>query len=185
MKSSSKHLKVFALELILSSILYASFYFLNLWLTAEISPEKGAHWVFIPAGITLLLSLVLPITGPLGISIAVFAIAYWVRFPGDLISAVGIGVAAGFAPYLARSIVVDKLQIHGDLSNINNKSLALCVFIFSAIRALFHHYWYVFRDLRDPSSYGLAIEFVGNTVGTLIILLIFKLGADLYVNRKS
>lgn len=184
MKNKSNQSQIFILELSLSSILYASFYFLNLWLTSSITPEVGAHWLFIPAGIALLLSLILPVSGPLGISLAVFPIAYWVRFPGEFIPSIGIAITAGLAPYISRYIVTDGLKINNDLSNLNIKNLLLCVLIYSVIRALLHHNWYVFMNLRVSSSNGLLVEFIGNTLGTLLILLIFKYCANLYISRK-
>jgi len=177
--------KVFVLELFFSSILYASFYFLNLWLTSSISPEYGAHWLFLPAGIALLLSLTLPLTGPLGISLAVFPIAYWIRFPGELIPSIGIAITAGLAPFISRIIVVSELKINHDLSNLNIKNLTLRVLIYSIIRAVLHHNWYVFMGLRVSNSNGLIVELVGNTLGTLFILLIFKFFASMSLSGKS
>lgn len=185
MRDSSKQSRDFILELLLSSILYASFYLLNLQLTRSISPENGAHWLFIPAGIALLLSLTLPVTGPLGISLAVFPIAYWLRFPGELISSIGIAITAGLAPFISRIIVVSRLKINHDLSNLNIKNLALCVLIYSIIRAVLHHNWYVFMGLRVSNSNGLMVELVGNALGTLLILLIFKYCANIYMSNKS
>ena len=177
--------KAFFLEIFTSSILYASFYFLNLWLTRSISPEYGAHWLFIPAGIALILSLTLPVTGPLGISLAVFPIAYWIRFPGELIPAIGIAITAGLAPFISRIIVVERLKINHDLSNLNITNLSLCVLVYSVIRALLHHNWYVFMGLRVSNSNGLVVELVGNTLGALLILLAFKFFASQYVSSKS
>lgn len=177
--------KAFVLEIFISSILYAVFYFLNLWITRSISPEYGAHWLFIPAGIALLLSLTLPVTGPLGISLAVFPIAYWLRFPGELISSIGIAITAGLAPFISRIIVVSRLKINHDLSNLNIKNLALCVLIYSIIRAALHHNWYVFMGMRVSNSNGLIVELVGNALGTLLILLIFKYCANIYISSKS
>ncbi|SNX28273.1 hypothetical protein SAMN06295945_0598 [Polynucleobacter meluiroseus] len=185
MKQPAFQFQTIIFELSLSAILYTLFYFLNLWLTSRISPEVGAHWIFIPAGISLLLSLVLPITGPLGITLAVFPIAYLVRFPGELIPSIGIAIIAGFAPYISRHVVVDGLKINHDLSNLCVKNLVLCVLIYSTIRAMLHHYWYVFVNLRDLGSDGLIIELVGNSVGTLLVLLVFKFFAGLYINRNT
>jgi glucose-6-phosphate-specific signal transduction histidine kinase len=177
--------KTFVLELFFSSLLYASFYFLNLWLTSSITPEYGAHWLFLPAGIALLLSLTLPFTGPLGILLAVFAIAYWIRFPEELIISIGIAIIAGLAPFISRIIVVNGLSINHDLSNLNIKNLTLCVLIYSIIRAVLHHNWYVFMGLRVSNSDGFTVEFAGNALGTLLILLIFKYCANIYMSSKS
>lgn len=185
LKKLPKPQKALVLELFFSSILYASFYLLNLWLTSSISPEYGAHWLFLPAGIALLLSLTLPFTGPLGISLAVFPIAYWIRFSGELIPAIGIAITAGLAPFISRIIVVSELKINHDLSNLNIKNLTLCVLIYSIIRAALHHNWYVFMGLRVSNSNGLIVELVGNTLGTLLILLIFKFFASMYLSGKS
>ena len=162
-----------------------SFYLLNLWLTSPISPENGAHWIFIPAGLALLLSLVFPISGPLGITLAAFPIALYIRFPGELIASLGIAITAGLAPFISRSLVVNGLKIYPDLSNLSTRNLTLCVLIYSLVRALIHHNWYLFMDLRESDSNGFTIEFIGNTLGALLILFIFKFFASQYCRSKA
>jgi len=178
-------IQAFLYEILLSGAMYALFYLLNLNITSSITPLYGAHWIFLPAGIRLLLTLVFPINGPLGIGIASFLIAYYVRLPGQLITALGIGVTVGLAPYISRLIVIRQLKILPDLSNISITKIFYCTLVFSSVSALLHHSWYVYRDLRSPGFNGFWIEFVGNALGTFLVLSFFKIIASKFVPEKS
>lgn len=166
---------VFLYEFLLSAATYSLFYLLNLSITTSITPVYGAHWIFLPAGVRLLLTLVFPISGPLGIGIAAFSIAYFLRLPGQLITALGIGITVGLAPYICRIIVIRQFKILPDLSNISITKIFNCTLVFSAVSALLHHSWYVYRGLRSSGFDGFWIEFVGNTIGTFLVLSFFKI----------
>lgn len=179
------HAEVFFYETLLSGTTFAVFYILNLLISASITPIYGAQWIFLPAGMRLLLTLVFPISGPLGIGIAAFLLAYFVRLPGQLVTALGIGVTVGLAPYISRIIMVRQFRILPDLSNISITKIFFCTIVFSSISALFHHSWFVYRDLRLPGFHGFWVEFVGNTVGTFLVLSFFKIIASLFVHSKK
>lgn len=179
------HILAFFYEILLSGTTFGLFYLLNLYLTTSITPIYGGHWIFLPAGIRLLLTLVFPITGPLGIGISAFLIAYFIRLPGQFITALGIGVTVGLAPYFSRIIVIRQLKILPDLSNISITKIFYCTLVFSSLSALFHHSWFVYRDLRLPGFNGFWIEFTGNTVGTFLVLSLFKIIASQFVREKT
>ena len=178
-------IQVFFYETLLSGTTFALFYLLNLYLTTSITPIYGAHWIFLPAGIRLLLTLVFPVSGPLGIGISAFLVAYFLRIPGQFITALGIGVTVGIAPYFSRIIVIRQLKILPDLSNISITKIFYCTLVFSSLSALFHHSWFVYRDLRLPSFNGFWIEFVGNTVGTFLVLSLFKIIASRFAPENA
>jgi len=177
--------QVFFYETLLSGTTFAVFYMLNLQISGSITPIYGAQWIFLPAGIRLLLTLVFPISGPLGIGLAAFLLAYFFRLPGQFITALGIGVTVGLSPYISRKIAVRQLNILPDLSNISITKIFFCTLVFSSISALLHHSWFVYRDLRSPSFNGFWVEFVGNTVGTFLVLSFFKIIASKFTPEKT
>ena len=183
--NSPHKFQVLILELIISSILYATFYILNLWITTPFTPLNGAHWIFLPAGVALILSLIFPVSGPLGIALIVFPIAYFMRFPGELMISIGIAITAGLAPFISRKIVVDGLKIYPDLSNLSLRRLMASVLIYSIIRAVIHHNWYVYLNLREPNTNGLMVEFIGNVVGIVLVLLTFRWLASRFVGTLN
>jgi len=111
--------EVFFYEILLSGTTFGLFYILNLSMTSSITPIYGAHWIFLPAGARLLLTLVFPISGPIGIGVSAFLIAYFFRLPGQLITALGIGITVGVSPFISRFIVIRQFKILPDLSNIS------------------------------------------------------------------
>ena len=178
-------IQAFCYEFLLSAATFSLFYLLNLYLTSSITPIYGAHWIFLPAGVRLLLTLVFPVAGPLGIGVSAFLIAYFLRLPGQFITALGIGIAVGYAPYISRKIVMRQFKILPDLSNISITKIFYCTLVFSSLSALFHHSWFVYRNLRTPSFDGFWIEFVGNTVGTFLVLSFFKIIASTFLPEKT
>ncbi|MBU3539663.1 hypothetical protein [Polynucleobacter sp. UB-Tiil-W10] len=175
------HFEVFFYEILLSGATFGLFYILNLSMTSSITPIYGAHWIFLPAGARLLLTLVFPISGPIGIGISAFLIAYFFRLPGQLITALGIGITVGVSPFISRLIVVRQFKILPDLSNISITKIFYCTLVFSAVSAVLHHSWYVYRDLRLPGFNGFGIEFVGNAIGTFLVLSFFKILAEKFI----
>jgi hypothetical protein len=73
--------------------------------------DLGVSWIYLPAGLRLFLILIFGLSGAIGIATASFAISYFGVFPPDLVTCIGIGLISGFAPLLAKWIVITNVNI--------------------------------------------------------------------------
>jgi hypothetical protein len=136
-------------------------------------------WIYLPAGLRLFLILIFGLSGAIGIAAASFAIWYFWAFPADLVTCIGIGLISGFAPLLAKWVVVSNIPINNDLSNLSMQKILLCIVIYALMSSGFHQYWFVLRDLESGSINHFLVMFAGDVVGSILLIALIKYGIDL------
>jgi hypothetical protein len=112
--------------------------------------------------------LIFGLAGAVGIAVASFAISYYGVFPPDLVTCIGIGLISGFAPLLAKWIVVSNTYISNDLSNLSIQKIILCIVVYALMSTGFHQYWFVLRDLESGSLNHFLVMFVGDVAGSVL-----------------
>ena len=138
-----------------------------------------------PAGLRLFLTLVFALPGALGIAAASFLIAFFGVFSQDLTTCIGIGLISGFAPYLARFFVMANIPIAADLSDLNFPRLIVCILIYAVLSSGLHQWWFALRGLDDTGSlHHFIVMFVGDVVGTILLIALIKYGLDLLKKTK-
>jgi hypothetical protein len=131
--------------------------------------SHGTNWVFIPSGLRLLLVLVLPLTGALGIAAASMVINYGFNVETHFYNIVTALISAA-APYLSRYIAVHFLQLNPLLSGLTSAGFFKLSVLFAVINALLHQIWFGWYGLsQDSLSSGLVMG-VGDWVGTVLVL---------------
>lgn len=164
-----------ALLLIFSAGIYWSFFALNSVLFTGFNFSTGVSWIFLPAGLRLLLTLLFAEEGAIGISIASFYIALTGDFKSDLITAIVTSIISGGAPLLARALVISKSGITANLSNLNNTRLLICVLFFSMMSPIMHQIWFYLHNYTDNFFTSLTVMIIGDFMGTMIIIYLAKL----------
>jgi hypothetical protein len=171
--------QLFLMGTAISTLLYSALFFLNDWLTETVKYDLGVSWIYLPAGLRLFLILIFGLSGAIGIAAASFAISYFWAFPADLVTCIGIGLISGFAPLLAKWVVVSNIPINNDLSNLSIQKIIFCVVVYALISAGFHQYWFVLRDLESGSINHFLVMFAGDVVGSILLIALIKYGIDL------
>jgi hypothetical protein len=169
---------------LISALLYIALFFLNDWLTEAVKYDLGVSWIYLPAGLRLFLILIFGLAGAIGIATASFAISYFGVFPPDLVTCIGIGLISGFAPLLARWVVIANVNISSDLSNLSIQKIILCVVVYALISAGLHQYWFGLRDLESGSINHFLVMFVGDIAGSILLIAILKYSIDLLKRNK-
>jgi hypothetical protein len=170
---------LFLMGALISALLYSTLFFLNDWVTEVMKYDLGVSWIYLPAGLRLLLILIFGVAGAIGIAAASFAISYFWAFPADLVTCIGIGLISGFAPLLAKWVIVSNTQINNDLSNLSMQKILLCIVIYALMSSGFHQYWFVLRDLESGSINHFLVMFAGDVVGSILLIALIKYGIDL------
>jgi hypothetical protein len=168
----------------ISALLYSGLFFLNDRLTEVLKYDLGVSWVYLPAGLRLFLILIFGLAGAIGIATASFAISYFGVFPPDLVTCIGIGLISGFAPLLAKWVVIANVNISSDLSNLSIQKIILCVVVYALMSAGLHQYWFELRDLESGSINHFLVMFVGDIAGSILLIAIIKYSIDLLKRNK-
>jgi hypothetical protein len=164
--------------------LYSALFFFNDWLTETVKYDLGVSWIYLPAGLRLFLILIFGLSGAIGIATASFAISYFGVFPPDLVTCIGIGLISGFAPLLAKWIVITNVNISNDLSNLSIQKIILCVVVYALVSSGLHQYWFELRDLESGSLNHFLVMFVGDIAGSILLIALIKYSIDLLKRSK-
>jgi hypothetical protein len=183
-KISSIRSPLFLVGALISALLYSALFFLNDWVTEAIKYDLGVSWIYLPAGLRLFLILIFGFTGAIGIAVASFAISYYGVFPPDLITCIGIGLISGFAPLLAKWVVVTNVNISNDLSNLSLQKILFCVVVYAFISAGLHQWWFVLRGLESGSLNHFLVMLVGDIAGSILLIALIKYSIDFLKRDK-
>jgi hypothetical protein len=178
------HSMLFCVGALISAALYSALFFLNDRLTEVLKYDLGVSWIFLPAGLRLFLILIFGLAGAIGIAVASFAISYFGGFPLDLITCIGIGLISGFAPLLAKWVVIANVNISNDLSNLSLQKIVFCVLAYAFMSAGLHQIWFELRGLESGSLDHFLVMFVGDIAGSILLIALIKYSIDLLKRSK-
>jgi hypothetical protein len=180
----SRNTAPFLMGAFISALLYSALFFLNDWVTEAVKYDLGVSWIYLPAGLRLLLILIFGLAGAIGIAAASFTISYFVVFIPDLVTCIGIGLISGFAPLLAKWLVVSNIPINNDLSNLSIQKIILCIVVYALVSAGLHQYWFELRDLESGSLNHFLVMFVGDIAGSILLIAFIKYSINLVKRSK-
>ena len=174
------HMRIGIAGLTISALTYAALFYINTWLTSSLIFGMGVNWIYLPAGLRLFLTLIFGLPGAIGIALASFLISYFGALSDDLVVCIGTGLISGFAPYIARTIVLKNLELAPDLSNLNLPKLLICILVYAGLSAGLHQYWYSTVDLDDSGTMNHFIAmFIGDVLGSVLLISLIKYSLDL------
>lgn len=144
----------------------------------------GANWIYLPAGIRLLCTLLFGAAGALGILIASWLACFYYYFPDDFIrAAAGSAISAG-SPYLIYVLARRYAFLDASLANLTSSRLLICAAACAGANALFHHLWLLFGE-QDAHQKKALVMLVGDMAGILIVLYTMKLVLNRLNDRVS
>jgi len=179
MKAVLKHLGYVGLTLV-------SFLVLN-WLNElaflRFEQSNGINWVFLPAGIRLLSTLLFGLAGFEGLLLAgIYLNFHHFDFGSDYRAWTG-AVAGALAPYLASLFARHWFDLRPSLKGLTPQRLLFTGVLCGVMSPVFHHALaWVLSGIVDWT--GLAVMIVGDTVGILIVLFAAK-GAIALAERRD
>ena len=159
-----------------TALCYFLFYSINEWLFRRTQFTEGIAWIYLPAGVRLICTLLFAEAGCVGLLVGSLATAATYQlFPHDLIAAAGYCLISAGAPYLAYRLTLSGMDLGRNLGNLNTTRLMACVLLSALSNPLFRLYWFGVRgDLPDFWS-GLIVMSIGDLSGSLIVVYLCKL----------
>lgn len=166
-----------ALMSLVSAFLFVQFFALNEFLFGFLEHAKGINWVFLPAGFRVLLVLLLGIPGAVGIALG----SLWLN--ADQLPVLGpmpmllTSIVSGFSPWCVKYAMEMRGILHRELSDISSARLLQFVLLYAMVNAIVHQliFWQFSLTGSQPWV-GVWPMFVGDMVGALVILYVFKMG---------
>jgi len=133
---------------------------------------RGVNWIYLPAGMRLLCTLLFGGAGAIGIFIASVITCVFYFFPDDPIRSIAGGIASAAAPYLVYKLAQWMYGLHVSLSNLNAKRLLILSVVYSIASPALHHVWLLLQG--DSIGAAFFVMVVGDLLGTLFVLYTIK-----------
>lgn len=157
-----------------STILYLGFFILNEAFFSGLEFGIGVNWIFLPAGLRLLCTLLFGLEGALGLFIAGLIIVQ-LYFPAfDLVTGIGAACITAGAPYLVYRLALMR-GLSPSLEKLTPKTLGILILTYAITSPLLHQLWFSLRGFSPDSLSAFFAMFVGDLVGTLIVIYSIKL----------
>ncbi|WP_143516181.1 hypothetical protein [Pusillimonas sp. T2] len=168
-----------------SASLYGLTWFINYWAFLGLEEITGVNWIFLPAGIRLLCTLLFGFWGTLGLWAASFLIATQFVYPEQFVYGLTVSVLSALSPYL---IYLSARRYFGLLPSLHNlspqKLLVLCG-AFGMLNAIFHHSWYLFSETNSISLKSFVAMATGDIAGAVIVMYALKIALMLFPKAKA
>ena len=156
-----------------SSLTYFIFFQLNEWLFSSLELHSGANWIYLPAGLRLLSTLLLGGRGAIGLFLASLAVFTFNFAQIDFTTMLIASVISAFMPYLAYRTAL-YFGMNPSLENLSVKALFVLTFLYTLMSSTTHSFWYWIRGTSTDFFSTLSVMFIGDLIGTLIVIYAIK-----------
>jgi len=160
-------------QMLATIALFLAMLALNDWLFPQLEFAPGINWVYLPAGMRLLCTLLFAEAGALGLLVVSWLVSFVFFFPHDFQRAFMGGILASLAPWLVYRGARRWYGLEGSLRNLTPQRLLVLSIACSLASPLLHHLWFAWRGQPDLLR-GFAVMFIGDLNGTLIVLYLIK-----------
>jgi hypothetical protein len=131
--------------------------------------SAGVTWLYLPAAIRLVAILLFGIRGALGLFVgSLITMTLFTDAPAGRVLAVA--ALSSLAPLIAVTLAARQLGIGRDLVGLAPRQLLVLVVVCAAVSVCLHNVYYWHVDLHDDLHSGLLPMFVGDVLGTLLVL---------------
>lgn len=162
------------ISIAIPAFLYFGFYWLNDWLFAMTAVHDGAHWIFLPAGLRLLCTLIFAGEAVVGLLLAALLIGVMRIETMDLLTAFGAAIITAGAPYLAYRTAL-KFGLPPSLEKLSATGLGILALSYAFTSSFLHSFWFALRGFFPDFLHGWSAMFVGDLAGTLIMVYLLKM----------
>ena len=120
---------------LLSAVLFFFVFHLNTLLLHALAHTHGVNWIFLPAGLRVLLVLVLGLPGAIGILLGTWLLDF--NTTGTLSQGLWLnGLISGGIPYVLMKLLVRVGQLPGQLSEIDRTQIVVFTLLIAAASRL-------------------------------------------------
>ncbi|WP_251878374.1 hypothetical protein [Achromobacter sp. Marseille-Q4954] len=161
----------------------------NEWVFTNLEFVRGINWIYLPAGVRLICTLLFGLPAALGLLAGSWIACFCYYFPDDMLRSVAGGIMAAAAPYLAYRWARSALRLRPDLGNLTAWRLLICAVVYAVMNTTIHHLWFFLQGERAVLADGFIAMLTGDIAGSLIVLYTLKvvsaLGRSLLRRRAA
>lgn len=154
-------------------VLFVATLAINIWLFPKFEFVPGISWVYLPAGMRLLCTLLFAEAGAVGLLLVSWLVCFFYFFPNDPLRSFMGGILASAAPYLVYRVAQRAYGIGASLANLTPARLLNLCLAYSIASPLLHHIWFAIQGQPDLAR-GFLVMFVGDLMGTLLVIYAMK-----------
>ena len=158
----------------ISVALYLGTMVANETLFNQLQEFPGVNWVFLPAGIRLLCTLLFGVWGVIGIGLASLFITTQYLFPDQWVYALGLSCISALAPFMVYLSVRHCFGLAASLVNLSPGRLLICCVTFGIVSSGMHHFWFWLFGMSPVSFKSLFAMIIGDISGAMIVLYLMK-----------
>ena len=158
----------------ISALLYFVFFWLNDWMFAVTELHEGANWIFLPAGLRLLCTLVFAGEGAVGLLLASILIGFMRAHAMDPFTQFGAALISAGAPYLAYRAAL-RIGMPASLEKLSAGGLGVLALAYALASSFLHSFWFLVRGFFTDFLRGWYTMFIGDLIGTLIMVYLLKM----------
>lgn len=148
---------------------------LNMAFFSRLEFAPGINWVYLPAGVRLLATLLFAEEGAIGLLLVSWGVSFGIFFPEDPTRAFVGGVVSAVAPYCVYRVARHQWGLESTLSNLTPARLLMLALLFSMASPALHHAWFAIEGQPELLRSFVAM-FIGDLNGTLLVIYSAKLG---------
>lgn len=166
-----------------SALLYYGFFNLNTLLFSSLELHQGANWVFLPAGLRLLCTLLLGGEGAIGLLLASYVLALSMTNFDPITTIVTPLISAG-APYLIYRLALAR-GLPVTLENLTAASLGVLILLYAITSSLLHSVWFAISGVSQSFLSSFTAMLIGDLIGTIIIIYMIKIVLTVWDRMKK
>lgn len=170
---NTTQLRLQALMVAATMVLFVAMLAINEWLFTRFEFARGINWIYLPAGIRLLSTLLFAEAGAIGLLLVSWLVCFFYFFPDDPVRSFAGGILAALGPYLVYRGAQHRYGLHTSLATLTPKRLLLLIVVYSVASPLLMHLWLALQG-REGLLQGFLVMFIGDLSGTLLVIYTAK-----------
>jgi hypothetical protein len=155
-------------------VMYGAALLINELLFKQLEFAEGINWIYLPAGVRLLATLLFAEAGAIGLLLVSWLYCVLFLFPAEPLRAFAGGILSSAAPYLVYLGAKRWLDLQGSLANLKPAQLLACAVAYSLASPLLHHIWFAAYEGRAQLLGSFAVMALGDFIGTVLLLFFTK-----------
>jgi hypothetical protein len=167
-------LKLNALMISATILLFTLALAINELLFTRLEFARGINWIYLPAGVRLLCTLLFAEAGAVGLLLVSWAVCFFYFFPDDPVRSFAGGLLASASPYLVYLGMRRCFGLQTTLANLTPMKLLACALAFSLASPLLHHIWFALYEGKTGLVRSFVVMATGDFFGTLTVLYAAK-----------
>lgn len=151
---------------------------------ARLEFASGINWIYLPAGVRLLCTLLFAEAGAIGLLMASWLVCFFYFFPNDPVRSLVGGILASAGPYLVYLSAQRFFGLQATLRNLSPAALLACAGAFSLASPFLHHLWFALYENKTDLANSFLVMAFGDFSGTVIVLYTAKWALNTFAPKR-